>query len=96
MRKYETIRKSFAKFFESEVLQKTLDSKVDELKFDKVVETKVSHEELSTLLQVQNLHDRKMKHMAMILVEIAKSLIPEPNDDGSLQGKVHRHELLHR
>lgn len=50
MRKYETVRKSFAKFFESEILQKTLDSKVDELDFTKAVETKVSHEEFSTLL----------------------------------------------
>lgn len=79
MKKYDKVTQDFAKFFDSDVLSKVLEAKVDVLHLEKVFKTKVSTDDFDHLIYVQELLDKKIQHISMIQVELTKSLIPATN-----------------
>ena len=77
MVKYDKVTKSFSRFFDSDILQAVLDSKVDVKEFKKVSESKVSNEKMEVNMQkVEKLHEQ-LTNVAMMLVETSKSMLPK-------------------
>jgi hypothetical protein len=50
MKKYDKVTQDFAKFFDSDVLSKVLEAKVDVLHLEKVFRTKVSTDDFDQLV----------------------------------------------
>lgn len=76
MKDYNRVMHAFKKFFNQDELEKILDTKVDQTKMLKVVQTKASKTELdSTIDLMKQLFDR-MRTMSIMQVELSRTLLP--------------------
>ena len=73
---YDRIAKCFSKFFEQDELQYIIERKADIELVQRLQDTKANKEEIkyqSSLIEALNV---RMKHLSIILSEMAKSTIP--------------------
>lgn len=76
MKDYSRVMHAFKKFFNQDELEKILDTKVDQTKMLKVVQTKASKTELDlTIDLMKQLFDR-MRTMSIMQVELSRTLLP--------------------
>ena len=96
---YEKVLLQFSKFFDQEELQKILDRKADIILLQSVQEAKANKTDLEECLHlIDNVHER-LKHLSIVQVEIARSMIPQKttstyNKEEAINHKITRREFL--
>ena len=68
---------AFKKFFNQEELEKILDTKVDQTKMLKVVQTKASKAELDSTIDLMKQLFGRMRTMSVMQVELSRTLLPQ-------------------
>lgn len=92
---YERVLSMFQKFFDHEELQKLFDKKADVTSVQSVKDIKANKIDVEGCLNlIESVHER-MKHISILQVEMARSLIPQKtsstyNADEALNHKISR------
>ena len=76
MEQYDEVVRKFAKFFNSDELQRIIDTKVDTKTLTEVFQLKASKKQLeSAMTVIENLYQR-LRHLSILQVELARVLVP--------------------
>jgi len=76
MEEYDKVTQNFSRFFNSDELQRIIDTKVDTRTLTQVFQLKASKKELESAMSViENLYQR-LRHLSILQVELARVLVP--------------------